>query len=82
MRRRLRWEVPKDQPRSSFPKHPYRDTAFVYGGMALVIVIAAFATGGDLSNAIFVAVALFIVATLWSWRNWRNRLRAEERRKP
>jgi len=76
--RRLRWDAA--QTDSSFPKHPYRDTALVYGGMALVVVLIAWLTGGGLYKAIVIAGLFFVAATLWSWRNWRNRLRAEEAR--
>jgi hypothetical protein len=53
----------------------------VYGGMAVVIVVFALLTGGGIVRALVIAGAFFVVATLWSWLNWRNRLRAE-RRKP
>jgi hypothetical protein len=74
--RRLRWDAPKAE--GSLPKHPYRDTALVYGGMAVVVVLIAWVTGGGLGRAIAIAGLFFVAATLWSWRNWRNRLRAEE----
>jgi membrane protein implicated in regulation of membrane protease activity len=77
--KRLRWEPPA-RPVSSTPKRPYRDTALVYGGMAVVIVVIATLTGGDLFNAVLIAAAFFVVATLWTWRNWRNRLRQERLR--
>jgi Flp pilus assembly protein TadB len=77
--KRLRWEAPP-RPGRSTPKRPYRDTALVYAGMAVVIVAIATLTGGDLVNAVLIAAAFFIVATLWSWRNWRNRLREERLR--
>ena len=74
--RRLRWEPPAaDQP---IPKHPYRDSALVYGGMGIVVVVIAWATGGGFVRALAIAGLFFVAATLWSWRNWRNRLRAEE----
>ena len=76
--RRLRWDAPETQ--RSIPKHPYRDTALVYGGMAVVVVLIAWATGGGLVRALTISGLFFVVATLWSWRNWRNRLRAEEAR--
>jgi membrane protein implicated in regulation of membrane protease activity len=76
--KRLRWEA---QTARSTPKRPYRDTLLVYGGMAVVIVVFALLTGGGIVRALVIAGAFFVVATLWSWRNWRNRLRAE-RRKP
>jgi membrane protein implicated in regulation of membrane protease activity len=77
--KRLRWEPPA-RPVDSTPKRPYRDTVLVYGGMAVVIVVIATLTGGDLVNAVLIAAAFFVVATLWSWRNWRNRLRDERLR--
>jgi membrane protein implicated in regulation of membrane protease activity len=78
--RRLRWEAPKRSADSSLPKRPYRDSALVYGGMAVVVVVIATLTGGSFLNAVLIAGAFFVVATLWSWRNWRNRLRAEQSR--
>jgi len=75
--RRLRWEPPQRTTDPSIPKRPYRDTALVYGGMAVVIVVIATLTGGSFVDAVLIAAAFFVVATLWSWRNWRNRLRAE-----
>ena len=78
--RRLRWEPPQRTTDRSIPKRPYRDTAIVYGGMALVVVVVATLTGGNFVNAVLIAGAFFVVATLWSWRNWRNRLRAQRAR--
>jgi Flp pilus assembly protein TadB len=75
-KRRLRWDVPR-QARATV-KRPYRDTALVYGGMALVIVVIAILTGGSVLNAVLIALLFFVVATLWSWRNWRNRLRGKQ----
>ena len=77
MRRRLRWEQP---PRTSIPKHPYRDTLLVYAGMAVLVVVIALATGGGLGRAIVFAVLFFVAATLWTWRSWRNRIAAHQRR--
>jgi len=62
------------------PKHPYRDTAILYGVLAVLVVVIAYATGGDAVNAAVTALFVFIVATLWSWRTWRNRLREERAR--
>ena len=79
-RRRLRWDEQKQGGRS--PKRPYRDTALVYGGMAIVVVVIAVATGGNIVNAVVIALVFFIAATLWTWRTWRNRLRDENLRRP
>ena len=72
MRRRT-WAPPPEPP----PKRPYRDTALVFGGMAIAIVLVAWATGGDLVRAVLVASAFFVAATAWGWRRWRERLRHE-----
>jgi membrane protein YdbS with pleckstrin-like domain len=71
--RRLHWASPGRERR--LPKHPYRDTVIVYGVLAALVVVLAYATGGDVVRALITAISVFIVATLWSWRTWRNRLR-------
>jgi membrane protein YdbS with pleckstrin-like domain len=77
--KRLRWDsLDRERP---VPKHPYRDTAILYGVLAVLVVVIAWATGGDVVNAVVTAIFIFIVATLWSWRTWRNRLREEQARK-
>jgi hypothetical protein len=68
-----RWELPDEPP----PAHPYRNSVIVYGILAAVIVLVAWATAGDLTRAAVVAVVFFVVATAWSWRSWRIRLREE-----
>jgi hypothetical protein len=42
--RRLRW----DTPHRKVPKHPYRDSAVVYGILAVALVGLTVATGGPL----------------------------------
>jgi len=77
--KRLRWDsLDRGRP---VPKHPYRDTAILYGVLAVLIVVIAYATDGDVVNAVVTALLVFVVATLWSWRTWRNRLREERLRK-
>jgi membrane protein implicated in regulation of membrane protease activity len=73
--KRRRWEVP-ERP---LPKHPYRDTVVVYGAMAIVLVLVAWATGGELGRAAIVASAFFVLATAWSWSRWRRRLQQAHR---
>jgi membrane protein implicated in regulation of membrane protease activity len=74
--RRRQWTQPPEPP----PKRPYRDTALVFGGMAVVIVLVAWATGGDLVRAALIAAAFFVAATALGWRRWRERLREENAR--
>jgi nicotinamide riboside transporter PnuC len=77
--KRLRWDsLDRERP---VPKHPYRDTVILYGVLAVLVVVIAWATGGDVVNAVVTAIFIFIVATLWSWRTWRNRLREERARR-
>jgi membrane protein implicated in regulation of membrane protease activity len=59
------------------PAHPYRDTALVYGVMAVLLIVVASLTGGDKLRAILVAAVFFLVATAWS--SWRFRGRIKER---
>ncbi len=66
--------------RGRLPRRPYRDSAIFYGALAVVIVIVAVATGGNLLQAILVAVAAFVLATGWSWWRFRERLEGRERR--
>lgn len=73
--KRLRWDAP-DPPRK-MPKHPYRDSALIYGALALVVVLLAFLTGGGVLRAVVYAALVFVAATAWSWRSWRNREREE-----
>ena len=48
------------------PKHPYRDTLIVYGAFAVIVVLVAWATGGDVKKAAVVAIAFFLLATAWN----------------
>ena len=74
MTRRLKWGVPETPP----PKHPYRDTLLVYGGLAIVLVIVAWATGGGVKRAVGVAVIFFVVATAWTAYRFRVKLREQQ----
>ena len=78
MKKALRWE----QPPRRLPKRPYRDSALLYGVMAVVLVVVAKLTGGSLGRALVIGAFFFVAATAWSWRRWRERLRDEERRQP
>jgi hypothetical protein len=74
--RRLQWQLPESPP----PKHPYRDTLTVYAGLAVIIVLVAWATGGKVGKAAVVAAAVFVLASSWSLYRWRAKLRASARR--
>ena len=60
------------------PAHPYRDTALVYGVMAVLLVVVASLTGGEVVRAILVAVVFFVIATAWSWWKFHGRIRERD----
>jgi hypothetical protein len=62
------------------PEHPYRDSAILYGAMAMLLVAAAALTGGDLLRAVVAAAGFFVVATCWNWWRFTRRIRAREAR--
>ena len=69
------------------PKHPYRDSALLYAGFAVVFLVVVGVTGGTVLpkigtsfaiGALPIAVLCFVVATGYSWWRIRERLEAEE----
>jgi hypothetical protein len=58
------------------PAHPYRDTAILHLVLGAVICLFALVTGGDLVTAAVVAMGYVVVATLWSWWRFAQRIRA------
>jgi hypothetical protein len=77
---RLRLPGAGTTSRAAIPKRPYRDSAFLYGVLAVVVLGFAMLTGSDLARALVIAVAFFVLATAWSWWRFSRRL-AEERRR-
>ncbi len=62
------------------PRHPYRDTAILYGALAAIVIVFAAATGyHDLVKAVIVAAVVFVGATLYSWWYWYDRIKTKER---
>jgi hypothetical protein len=53
----------------------------LYGAMTILLVFVAAITGGSIVRALVIGGFFFVVATAWSWRRWRERLREEERRR-
>jgi hypothetical protein len=70
-----RWKMPDDP----LPAHPYRNSAIFHGVLAGMIILVAWATGGSPQNALYVAAGFFVLATGWSWTQWRRRLLLEKR---
>ena len=73
--KKRRWQMPDRQ----VPKHPYRDSVIVYAVLAGIVVLVAVLTGGSLERAILIAGVAFVIATVYSWWRWREKLKAQER---
>jgi membrane protein implicated in regulation of membrane protease activity len=69
---------PRGRGELPIPTHPYRDSALVNAGLAILLLLIAWFTGGDVLTAAFVAVGFFVVATTWNWWRFRQRLAARE----
>ncbi len=69
--RELRWSSVPPRP---IPKHPYRDSALVYGVFAVIVVVIAWATGGPVGKALVLAGGFFVAAVAWSWFRWYQRV--------
>ena len=67
MTRRLRWE----SPQTPLPRRPYRDSAIVYGVLAVVGFGFLLLSGRGALVAFVVMGAFFVAAVGWSW--WRFR---------
>ena len=65
-------------PRTPIPKRPFRDSALFYAVVAIVFIVIVAISGGDLTLAIPVALACFVIATAYAWWKFRQRLRFEE----
>ncbi len=61
------------------PPHPYRDSALLYAGLAVIVPVLAALTGGDVERAAVAGVAFFVLATAWAWVRMRQRIRAAGR---
>ena len=62
------------------PLHPYRDSAIVYGILAIVIIGMTVLTGGGLARGFLIAIAFFVLATGYSWWRFHQRLLQERER--
>ena len=75
--RHLRWGLPEPP----VPKHPYRDTLLVYGFFAVLVVLLAWLTGGNVGKAIVVAIVVWAAASVWGIARWRQRIQRDEARR-
>jgi hypothetical protein len=68
------------QPSAPRSRRPFRDSAILYGALAVIVVIVAAVTGGDVLRAIVVAALVWAAAMAWTW--WRLRTRAQRESQP
>ena len=54
-------------------RNPYRSSALFHAGLAVVILLFAGLTGGDLTRAVAFAARYFVAATGWAWFRFRQR---------
>ena len=69
---------PRELP--PLPKRPYRDSLVLNLVLSGMILVLAWATGGNLGRAAAVAIAFLFVSTAWSWWRFRRRLEQEGER--
>jgi hypothetical protein len=55
----------------------YRDSAILYGVLAVLVVVVAAVTGGNVVLAVVLAAAAFAVAMGWTFWRIRSRGQAE-----
>jgi arginine exporter protein ArgO len=68
-----------ESKRSTLPARPYRDSALVYGALAVLGFGFLLLTGQNAVRAAFGAGAAFVLATGWSWWRFARRKQEEER---
>ncbi len=56
------------------PRHPFRDSAILYGVLAAIVVAVGLLTNGNVLNAVVVALVFFVAATGYSWWRFKRRL--------
>jgi len=75
---RLRLPLPGGDRPGPVPRQAYRDSALVYGLLAIVLAVVVLLTGGGVLKAVSVAVACFVLAVGWTWWRLRERDRLGE----
>ncbi len=74
--RKLRWP----SHYAALPKHPYRDTAIIYGCMAAIVFVLGVATGRwSLWKVAALSVGFFLAATAYGWWRVREKIEAQEK---
>jgi Flp pilus assembly protein TadB len=63
-------------PQRRRSRRPYRDAALAYGGLGVLVIVVAYATGSSLLRSVIGGVAAAVLATGWTW--WRLRQRERE----
>jgi len=61
------------RPEHTGPRHPFRDSAILYAFLAVVVVVIAAITGGEVVKAALLAAVAFVVAMGWTYFRFRAR---------
>ena len=63
-------------PQRRRSRRPYRDAALAYGGLGVLVIVVAYATGSSFLRAFIGGLAAAVLATGYTW--WRLRQRERE----
>jgi Flp pilus assembly protein TadB len=62
-------------PQRRRSRRPYRDAALAYGGLGVLVIVIAYATGSSFLRSFIGGVAAAVLATGYTW--WRLRQREQ-----
>jgi Flp pilus assembly protein TadB len=66
-------------PQRRRTRRPYRDSALAYGGLGVLVIVIAYATGSSLLRSVVGGVVAAVLAIGWTWWRLRQREREAER---
>jgi Flp pilus assembly protein TadB len=63
-------------PQRRRSRRPYRDAALAYGGLGVLVIVIAYATGSSFLRSFIGGLAAAVLATGYTW--WRLRQRERD----
>lgn len=66
-------------PDEPLPRHPFRNSAILYGVLAAAVVGFGLLTNNDVTETVLIAAAFFVLATGYTWWRFRQRIQREGR---
>jgi membrane protein implicated in regulation of membrane protease activity len=63
--------------RGAIPKRPFRDSAILYGVLAVILFVAGVAVGRGVVNSLIAAIAIFALTTSYAWWRFQRRIDRE-----